>query len=94
MMERWMTGRANGLAAAWRRHERRWKDTHYVYAVISRRSRGISIGINLNPDMACSFDCIYCQVRRNKAHAVRKVNLKELEKELERIGEKGWLFAY
>jgi wyosine [tRNA(Phe)-imidazoG37] synthetase (radical SAM superfamily) len=75
----------NGLASAWRRHERRWEDTRYVYAVISRRSRGVSIGINLNPDHACNFDCIYCQVNRSKAGAFPKVELKRLEKELARI---------
>ena len=31
-------------------HSRDWKSNLYVYPVISRRSRGLSIGINLNPD--------------------------------------------
>jgi wyosine [tRNA(Phe)-imidazoG37] synthetase (radical SAM superfamily) len=35
-----------------------------VYPVLSRRARGISVGINLNLDKACNFDCIYCQVDR------------------------------
>jgi histidinol dehydrogenase len=35
----------------------------FVYPVISRRSRGLSIGINLFPDRKlCSFDCPYCEV--------------------------------
>lgn len=76
---------SKGIASAWRRHERQWKDTHYVYAVVSRRSRGISVGINLNPDKVCNFDCIYCQIRRDLPAAVRMVNLEKLEKELERI---------
>ncbi|GHV37113.1 hypothetical protein AGMMS49546_03960 [Spirochaetia bacterium] len=34
-----------------------------VYPVYSRRSRGLSVGINLFPDRkACSFDCPYCEV--------------------------------
>jgi histidinol dehydrogenase len=34
-----------------------------VYPVYSRRSRGLSLGINLYPDRkACSFDCPYCEV--------------------------------
>jgi sulfatase maturation enzyme AslB (radical SAM superfamily) len=45
-------------------HPRDWRDNLYVYPVISRRSRGLSIGVNLNPDTACNFDCIYCQVDR------------------------------
>jgi wyosine [tRNA(Phe)-imidazoG37] synthetase (radical SAM superfamily) len=32
--------------------------------VLSRRSGGISIGVNLNPDKRCNFDCVYCQVDR------------------------------
>lgn len=34
-----------------------------VYPVFSRRSEGLSIGINLFPDRKlCSFDCPYCEV--------------------------------
>jgi histidinol dehydrogenase len=34
-----------------------------VYPVYSRRSRGLSVGINLFPDRkVCSFDCPYCEV--------------------------------
>jgi wyosine [tRNA(Phe)-imidazoG37] synthetase (radical SAM superfamily) len=76
-----------GMAHAWRRHERRWKDNRFVYAVVSRRSRGVSIGINLNPDMACNFDCVYCQVDRSLPPAGLKVELERLERELDRILE-------
>ncbi len=47
-----------------RDHRRTFRENLYVYAVVSRRSKGISIGINLNPDKICNFDCIYCQVDR------------------------------
>lgn len=77
-----MSGR---LQAAWQRHERRWRDNLYVYAVVSRRSRGVSVGINLNPDKACNFDCIYCQVNRNAPPAIRKVNLAKLAEELDLV---------
>ena len=45
-------------------HSRAWLSNRYVYPVVSRRSKGISIGINLNPDKICNFDCIYCSVPR------------------------------
>jgi wyosine [tRNA(Phe)-imidazoG37] synthetase (radical SAM superfamily) len=48
------------------RHSRDWQSNQYVYPVISRRSRGLSIGINLNPDKACNFDCVYCSVDRSQ----------------------------
>lgn len=46
------------------RHPRSFHENKFVYPVLSRRSKGISIGINLNPDKVCNFDCIYCQVDR------------------------------
>ncbi len=73
------------MAKAWRRHERRWKSNRYVYAVVSRRSRGVSIGINLNPGKGCNFDCIYCQVNRDTAPEIRRVDLAKLSEELDLI---------
>jgi wyosine [tRNA(Phe)-imidazoG37] synthetase (radical SAM superfamily) len=73
------------METAWRQHGREWKDHHYVYAVVSRRSRGVSIGLNLNPNKACNFDCIYCQVNRKIPATVQRVNLKRLASELDAI---------
>ncbi len=73
------------MRAAWRRHERQWKGNRYVYAVVSRRSRGVSIGLNLNPNKACNFNCIYCQVNRNLPATIRKVDLEILAGELDRV---------
>jgi wyosine [tRNA(Phe)-imidazoG37] synthetase (radical SAM superfamily) len=36
----------------------------FVYLVVSPRARGLSIGINTNPDKKCNFDCSYCEVNR------------------------------
>ncbi len=66
-------------------HSRDWKSNLYAYPVISRRSRGLSIGINLNPDKACNFDCIYCQVDRTVPSKVQKVDLDVLGRELEHM---------
>jgi wyosine [tRNA(Phe)-imidazoG37] synthetase (radical SAM superfamily) len=76
---------AERMAVAWRNHARQWKNSRYAYAVVSRRSRGISIGLNLNPNKACNFNCIYCQVNRNVPPAIRKVNLQKLAEELDII---------
>jgi wyosine [tRNA(Phe)-imidazoG37] synthetase (radical SAM superfamily) len=73
------------MADAYRRHERRWKTHLFVYAVVSRRSRGISIGINLNPNKICNFDCVYCQVNRSLPATAQKVDLEMLKQELDRI---------
>ena len=43
-------------------HPRTHRKNRYVYAVRARRSRGISVGINLDPQKTCNFDCVYCEV--------------------------------
>ena len=73
------------LSSAYRSHERRWADNRYVYAVVSRRSGGVSVGVNLNPDKACNFDCIYCQVDRTVTPVVRKVDLERVAAELDAV---------
>lgn len=52
------------LNSLYTRHDRTYRSNRYVYPVLSRRSGGISVGINLNPEKGCTFDCIYCQVDR------------------------------
>ena len=51
--------------------------------VLSRRSAGISIGVNLNPDKVCNFDCIYCQVDRRSEAETRFVETERLLAELD-----------
>ncbi len=67
------------------RHPRSFAGNFYVYAVLSRRARGISIGVNLNPDKVCNFGCIYCQVDRSLAPKTRRVDAIRLLAELEAI---------
>jgi wyosine [tRNA(Phe)-imidazoG37] synthetase (radical SAM superfamily) len=77
-------------------HSRSWQTNLYVYPVISRRSKGLSIGVNLNPDKVCNFDCVYCCVDRRTPPTVRKVDMARLEQELDdllRIACSGELFA-
>jgi wyosine [tRNA(Phe)-imidazoG37] synthetase (radical SAM superfamily) len=66
-----------------RDHRRELEDNRYVYAVASRRARGVSIGVNLNPDKACNFDCPYCQVDRTTPGASPRVDVGVLAAELE-----------
>jgi wyosine [tRNA(Phe)-imidazoG37] synthetase (radical SAM superfamily) len=65
-----------------RDHRRDFENNLYVYAVVSRRSKGISIGINLNPDKVCNFDCVYCQVDRKTPPLVREVDVPRLLQEV------------
>ena len=68
--------------AAVRNHTRHYAEFRFVYPVISRRSRGLSIGINLNPDKLCNFDCIYCEVDRRSPAQAKRVDLPRLRHEL------------
>ncbi|KAA3654191.1 MAG: radical SAM protein [Proteobacteria bacterium] len=43
-------------------HRRDFAGMTYVYPVLSRRAGGVSVGINLNPNNACNWHCVYCQV--------------------------------
>lgn len=66
-------------------HERSFETNRFVYPVLSRRSGGISIGVNLNPDKVCNFDCVYCQVDRTSASETRFVALEQLFDELDHM---------
>jgi wyosine [tRNA(Phe)-imidazoG37] synthetase (radical SAM superfamily) len=68
-------------------HSRHWRDNRYVYPVISRRSQGLSIGVNLNPDKACNFDCVYCSVDRDEKPTIRSVDLDVVRTELDHLLE-------
>ncbi|MGH8728119.1 MAG: radical SAM protein [Burkholderiales bacterium] len=63
-------------------HRRDAAGLTYVYPVLSRRSEGISIGINLNPNNACNWRCIYCQVPNLTRGPAPKIAVPQLESEL------------
>lgn len=72
----------NEKLIAHREHPRTFKDFKFVYPVLSRRSHGVSIGINTNPDKVCNFDCIYCQVDRTRPSDTRNFDVAAAEVEL------------
>jgi wyosine [tRNA(Phe)-imidazoG37] synthetase (radical SAM superfamily) len=57
----------------------------YVYPVVSRRAEGVSIGINLNPNNACNWRCIYCQVPDLRRGGPPPINLDVLRQELQAL---------
>jgi wyosine [tRNA(Phe)-imidazoG37] synthetase (radical SAM superfamily) len=86
-----MHGTSNDNAAMrvlWSEHSRQWAGLDYVYPVISRRSGGLSIGINLSQEKACNLDCVYCQVDRSDRFdqtGSNRVDLDQLRDELDWI---------
>jgi len=63
-------------------HNRDVAGLKYVYPVFSRRAGGLSIGINFNPNNACNWRCIYCQVPDLKLGAAPEMDFELLEQEL------------
>jgi wyosine [tRNA(Phe)-imidazoG37] synthetase (radical SAM superfamily) len=66
-------------------HSRDSAGLTYVYPVISRRSGGLSIGVNLNPNNACNWRCVYCQVPNLARGAAPDIDLDLLEEELRHL---------
>jgi wyosine [tRNA(Phe)-imidazoG37] synthetase (radical SAM superfamily) len=54
----------------------------FVYAVISSRAGGLSLGVNVNPDKHCNFDCAYCEVDRRVPARERVLDVDVMAQEL------------
>ena len=69
-------------------HPRRFGTLRHVYPVISRRSGGLSLGVNLSPTGLCNFACVYCQVLAEEAETktgLPIVPMDRLETELRQL---------
>ncbi len=54
----------------------------YVYTVYSRRTGGLSLGVDLVPNHACNFRCVYCDVEDLVDRDGQELDLAQLEAEL------------
>lgn len=63
---------------------RDWLGNRFVYVVISSRAGGLSIGVNMNPDRQCNFDCSYCEVDRRTPSPERSLLVDVMAAELHR----------
>lgn len=73
-------------------------NNRFVYTVVSARARGLSVGVNMNPDKNCNFNCVYCEVHRNGEERI-ELNVDQMAEELtatlalvraERLRERPW----
>jgi wyosine [tRNA(Phe)-imidazoG37] synthetase (radical SAM superfamily) len=55
----------------------------FVYTVVSSRARGLSVGVNMNPDKYCNFDCAYCEVNRDEPSREALLNVAAMAEELD-----------
>ena len=63
-------------------HSRGLSGLKYIYSVISRRAGGLSIGVNLNVNNACNWQCIYCEIPNLTRGSPPPIELDVLEDEL------------
>ncbi len=75
----------NPIALSVKNHDRDAAGLLYVYPVVSRRAGGVSVGINLNPNNACNWRCVYCQVPELQRGAGPTIDLERLEAELRQL---------
>jgi wyosine [tRNA(Phe)-imidazoG37] synthetase (radical SAM superfamily) len=59
-------------------------DSRFVYAVITPRANGLSLGVNMNPDQKCNFDCVYCEVERQARLRHRSLDVEAMREEFQR----------
>lgn len=65
---------------------RKFLGNRFVYALVSQRASGLSIGINMNPDKVCNFDCVYCYVHRDSHSSLTKeVDVSVMSDELKHL---------
>lgn len=57
----------------------------FVRAVISQRAGGLLVVINMNPDQACNFDCLYCEVHRKPELQRRRMVVPAMASELKQM---------
>ena len=63
-------------------HDRKIFQGKYIYPVVSRRAGGLSLGINLNTNNACNWQCIYCEIPNLTRGKPEAIDIPLLKKEL------------
>jgi wyosine [tRNA(Phe)-imidazoG37] synthetase (radical SAM superfamily) len=63
---------------------RDFRDNRFVYITVSARARGLSVGVNMNPDKECNFDCVYCEVDRHAPFQKQPLDVNAMTDELQR----------
>lgn len=75
----------SSLSDLHRSHPRIYESFTYAYPVLSRRSGGVSFGVNVNLDKLCNFDCPYCQVDRTVPGKPQALDLAVIRGELDML---------
>lgn len=65
-------------------YPRDFLENHFVYVTISPRAGGLCVGVNMNPDRLCNFDCVYCEVDHHAPAVDESLDVAVMAGELER----------
>ena len=57
-------------------------ENRFVYVIVSERARGLSVGVNMNPDKLCDYDCVYCEVERRGSPSETRLDVELMAREL------------
>jgi wyosine [tRNA(Phe)-imidazoG37] synthetase (radical SAM superfamily) len=79
-----LPARGNGAPETAFGSPRDFLDNQFVYVVVSARAHGLSVGVNMNPDKNCNFECIYCEVPRNGDRSSLRLSVEEMAAELKK----------
>jgi wyosine [tRNA(Phe)-imidazoG37] synthetase (radical SAM superfamily) len=66
-------------------YARNFLNNRFVYVVVSPRAHGLSVGVNMNPDKHCNFDCVYCEVNRDLPSRDRLLDVPVMIQELDNV---------
>jgi wyosine [tRNA(Phe)-imidazoG37] synthetase (radical SAM superfamily) len=79
-----LPARSNGALETTFGSPRDFLDNQFVYVVVSARAHGLSVGVNVNPDKNCNYQCIYCEVPRQGQPPDLRLDVAEMAAELKR----------
>lgn len=82
--KRRLPDRTNGCQETAFGSPRDFLDNRFVYAVVSARACGLSVGINLSPDKTCNFQCVYCEVHREGPRPEELLDVEAMAAELKK----------
>jgi hypothetical protein len=64
-------------------YPRDFLENQFVYLAISPRAGGLSVGVNVNATVKCSFNCLYCEIDRARPARAARFDAERMAAELD-----------
>ncbi len=65
-------------------YPRDFLENQFVYLTISPRAGGLSVGVNVNPIVKCTFNCLYCEIDRVQPARAARFDTEQMAAELDK----------